>query len=141
MQQIAYGRGGKCISTRYVNANSKLKWECGEGHRWEAKPGHIKSGHWCPKCGFEKSAEAQKLTIEDMQRIAKARGGICLSARYINIDTKLKWQCKYGHQWEAIPYSIKKGHWCPQCGYKEGAEKHECKINGVRYCHPNYIQG
>ena len=65
MQKIAYGRGGKCISARYVGANSKLKWECGEGHRWEAKPGHIKEGHWCPKCGFKKSAEAQKLTITE----------------------------------------------------------------------------
>ncbi len=132
MHKIANRRGGKCLSNKYIGANSKLKWQCAKGHRWEAKPGHIKSGHWCPKCGFEKSAEAQKLTIEEMQRIAIARGGICLSTKYINIDTKLKWQCKYGHQWEAIPYSIKKGHWCPQCGYKEGAEKQKATIEEMQ---------
>ena len=120
MQKIAYGRGGKCISARYVGANSKLKWECGEGHRWEAKPGHIKEGHWCPKCGFKKSAEAQKLTITEMQQIAIARGGICLSTKYTNINTKLKWECREGHQWEATPGNIKSGKWCRKCA---GLEK------------------
>ena len=55
------------------------------------------------------------LTIEEMQRIAAERGGKCLSSKYINSNTKLQWQCKEGHEWEAIPASVKRGHWCPFC--------------------------
>ena len=50
-----------------------------------------------------------------MQKIAKSYGGKCLSKEYINTDTKLEWMCKEGHVWKAIPSSVKKGHWCPEC--------------------------
>ena len=56
-----------------------------------------------------------KLTIKEMQKIAKKRGGKCLSHRYINSRTKMKWQCKMGHQWFAIPDSVKRGFWCKRC--------------------------
>jgi hypothetical protein len=50
-----------------------------------------------------------------MQELAIQRGGKCLSKDYINIDTKLKWQCHCAYVWEAIPYSIKNGTWGPKC--------------------------
>jgi len=53
----------------------------------------------------------KKLTIEEMQRIAESRGGKCLSEKYINNRTKLKWQCEKGHIWEAAP----RRSWCPYC--------------------------
>jgi len=52
---IAEARGGKLISTEYINIDTKLEWECIEGHRWWQKPDHIKnSGTWCAKCAFAK---------------------------------------------------------------------------------------
>lgn len=54
-----------------------------------------------------------------MKALAVARGGKCLSDEYVNIDSKLKWQCSHGHEWEAIAYSIKSGKsWCPTCSGK-----------------------
>lgn len=50
MRQIADGRGGKCLSDTYLNAKTKLLWECAEGHQWEAQPSNIKKGQWCPEC-------------------------------------------------------------------------------------------
>ena len=50
MRQIAKERGGKCLSTKYVNVHTKLLWECSEGHQWKAKPSNIKRGSWCRKC-------------------------------------------------------------------------------------------
>ena len=58
---------------------------------------------------------SRKYRIEDMQKLAISRSGRCLSKNYINTNTKLKWQCKKGHIWEAIPSNIKKGTWCPKC--------------------------
>ena len=110
MQNIAHNRGGKCLSTKYVNSSTKLRWQCKEGHEWEAKSSVIKRGSWCPHC----SGRA-KLTLEMMQEIAKSKDGECLSTIYTNSSTKLKWRCKEGHEWEAIPESIKMGTWCPFC--------------------------
>jgi hypothetical protein len=98
------------LSDTYIDNKTKLLWECAEGHKWEAAPSKIKYGKWCPYC-----AGNVKLTIEEMQKIAKERGGNCLSDTYINNQTKLLWECAEGHQWEARPNDIKRGKWCPEC--------------------------
>lgn len=111
MQKIAENKGGKCLSVTYMGKDTKLAWECTQGHRWEARPHDIKQGHWCPYC-----AGLAKGTIEEMRNIANKRGGKCLSNAYTNNRIKLKWECAQGHQWEARPDSIKnKGNWCPIC--------------------------
>ena len=110
MNEIAMERGGKCLSTEYVNSATKLKWECREGHVWESTPNAIEQGDWCPQC-----AGAKRLTIDGMQEIAAERGGRCLSTEYVNSSTKLKWECALGHVWEATPQAIKKGKWCVEC--------------------------
>lgn len=56
-----------------------------------------------------------KLTLEEFKNIAIERGGKCLSEKYINNSTKLKWQCADGHIWESTPARIKSGAWCPHC--------------------------
>ena len=53
--------------------------------------------------------------LKELQEIAKLRRGKLLSEKYINAITKLKWQCKESHIWEARPNDIKKGSWCPYC--------------------------
>jgi hypothetical protein len=113
MQAIAEERGGKCLSKKYVSVEKKLKWQCGEcGNIWDAKPANIIwNNQWCPQCG-----KSQRLTIKEMKDIAKRRGGRCLSKKYINARTKLKWQCgDFKHIWYAIPDSVKRGSWCPVC--------------------------
>lgn len=52
MRKIAAERGGRCISKTYINASTKLEWECRIGHRWLAKPNGIRSGHWCRFCAY-----------------------------------------------------------------------------------------
>ena len=111
MKEIARSRSGKCLSSEYINDDTKLTWQCANGHVWEARPHNIKQGQWCRAC-----SGSLKLTIEEMRRIAQSRGGYCLSDNYKDNKTKLKWKCAEGHMWEAIPNNIKsKGHWCPIC--------------------------
>lgn len=57
----------------------------------------------------------KKLTIQAMRRLAKARGGRCLSDIYVSDCSKLLWQCAKGHQWTAPPARIKFGGWSPHC--------------------------
>ena len=112
MQEVAKSRGGRCISKRYVDANSKLEWECERGHRWKTTPNNVKNKRsWCLQC-----AGKELLTIEQMQTIAKERGGKCLSKKYVNSKTKLQWECAEGHRWKAVQYSVRSlGTWCPKC--------------------------
>ena len=59
-----------------------------------------------------------------MQKIAIEREGKCISEKYINCDTKLLWECKEGHQWWALPKSIKyDDNWCPVCNESHGERK------------------
>ena len=70
MQELAQTKGGKCLSDGYVGSNSKLIWQCSQGHIWQAKPAHIKAGVWCPHCSGK-----TRLSIEEMLEIASSRGG------------------------------------------------------------------
>ena len=115
LKSLAKSKGGKCLSDRYTNNETHLQWQCKKGHVWKAKSGNIKSEKWCPICAIEYVASLRRGNIKDMQEIAKSRGGKCLSEKYINVDTKLKWQCGKGHIWEAVPSSIKRGSWCARC--------------------------
>jgi hypothetical protein len=110
MKTLARKRGGKCVSTHYVNCGVALLWECANGHRWSAVPSSIRKGTWCPEC-----AGVRRGTIAEMQELARSRGGRCLSERYYNTATKLSWRCSAGHDWRAAPLQVKKGHWCPFC--------------------------
>lgn len=113
LKSIATSRGGKCISTKYVNTHSKLRWECKEKHQWENSPVSIKRGQWCPKC-----AGKQKLTINELQDFAHLKDGKCLSKEYTNNKDKLLWECKNGHQWHATARDVKSNKWCPYCAGK-----------------------
>jgi hypothetical protein len=120
LKKIAYARGGECLSDKYINDRTKLKWRCQHGHIWETQPRAITHGHWCPICRNNK----RKLNINDMRNLADKYNGKCLSNEYIDSMTKLKWMCENGHIWEAIPSSVKSGHWCIICA---GKNKHTIK--------------
>jgi len=122
MRATAEKKGGKCLSGKYSGGKVKLIWECAKGHRWKAVPSSVRMGTWCPLC-----AGTQLLTIEDMVRTARERSGECLSPRYVNGRIKLRWRCAKGHEWEAVPDSIRQGTWCPFCSAKERVKKRAAK--------------
>ncbi|WP_413790612.1 zinc-ribbon domain-containing protein [Bacillus thuringiensis] len=115
MKQVALSRGGICLSDTYINNNVKLKWRCKSGHEWEATPSNIKAGKWCPKCAAIKNADKKRKTIRDMKQLAASKGGKCLSNIYVNMKSKLLWECANGHEWEALPSNVYNGKWCPKC--------------------------
>jgi hypothetical protein len=110
MQTLAAARGGRCLSEVYVHCEAKLSWECAAGHCWDATPRKIRCGRWCPQCASNHAG-----SLADMHAIAASRGGACVSEVYVNCTTRLHWRCAEGHEWAAIPASIKAGRWCPIC--------------------------
>lgn len=116
MRSLAEKRSGKFLSSIFNSVNDKYLWECKHGHVWTAAPTDIVKGTWCPVC----AKDGLRGTIEAMQIIARARGGLCLSTTYVNSQTKLRWKCHEGHEWEARPDNVKnKNSWCAICSKKK----------------------
>jgi len=123
-RETARHRGGRCLSKRLTNTESKLVWECREKHRWAATVRDVRSGRWCPRCGRRRAADAIRGSLEECSALAKQRGGQCLSTRYVNNSEHLKWRCSLGHIWKACWSSVSNGgSWCPDCGVKRRADK------------------
>ncbi len=90
--------GGKCLSQEYINARTKMKWQCSEGHIWFSDLDHIKNGNtWCPYCRKCRILNP----LHTARKLALQQGGKCLSAKYVGVKEKLKWKCSHGHIWHA----------------------------------------
>jgi hypothetical protein len=114
-QAYAKEKGGKCISKKYLNANLPLEWKCDCGYHWKARYRDLKYyDRWCRKC-----AGINDYTIEDMQEVAISKGGECLSKEYIRGRNKLLWRCVENHEWPAAAEHIIAGSWCPECAGKK----------------------
>lgn len=51
LKEIALSRNGKCLSNDYINAKTKLSWQCECGYVWQATPDAIMNKKtWCPLC-------------------------------------------------------------------------------------------
>ena len=121
LQIIAQNKGGEFLSPKIVNSKTNLKWKCAKGHTWLATPNSVKNGTWCLIC----SGNAP-FTIEELQVIAKDRGGECLSKKY-SYNKNLQWKCTEGHTWLATAKSVRSGRWCKICQNKLGGEKQRLK--------------
>ncbi len=119
LQEIARSRDGELISPAFMGMQKKHHWRCARGHEWKAKPSHVKSvGSWCPVC----SGHLLINPLQQLQEIAEQRGGKCLSDKYLDSKTNLSWRCAEGHEWEAVPSSVKTGRWCPTCAIRKRME-------------------
>ena len=115
MRELAVSRGGQCLSKRYINAWTKLRWRCADGHEWESAPANIKSGSWCHKCGRIVTSEKLRLSVKHLHAAAKQHGGKCLSKEYKYANTRYLWRCAENHEWLATLTNVKTGTWCPHC--------------------------
>ena len=110
MHTYAAKFGGKCLSDRYVNSNTKLTWQCAKGHVFEAVQYSVAAGSWCPDC-----AGARKGSLADLVAVARKRGGECLSREYLGVSASYRWRCAEGHEWNAVAGNVKHRTWCPVC--------------------------
>lgn len=128
LHTIAKARGGRCEGSQYLGFSTKLLFRCASGHEWRARPSEIRQGTWCKRCASTAVNAKKKLTIELMRAIARERGGECLSEAYVDAHAKLRWRCgKCGNEWDTPAFTIRKGGWCPPCGYRKGWDHRRVK--------------
>ncbi|WP_241170332.1 zinc-ribbon domain-containing protein [Serratia marcescens] len=129
-KQHAISKGGKCLSTEYLNNKAKMLWKCENLNHlpWSATYSKIlNDGTWCPECGKIQSSESKtnRQGLELAKAHALSKGGACLSTVYINSQKPLRWKCEnINHkEWQAnFNNIINNGRWCPECGIQNMAE-------------------
>lgn len=132
LQEYAKSKGGLCLSKVYISSTQKVQWMCSAGHSFKADWMHVKwQNNWCKYC------VGRGKTIEDLKKLAKERGGFCLSTTYEGAFVQLEWKCQKSHIWRAVPDSVLRGTWCPECNIHRGEKI--CRIFleqafGVPFC-------
>lgn len=136
-RKLAAEKGGKCLSTEYKNNHTDLFWECKYGHQFTSMYNNVQQGHWCSDCSDIKMkllAKSKRNTIEDCRKLAIEKGGKCLSIEYKNNNTKMLWECRYGHRWWAKYNKIQQGSWCHNSECEKEKRKNTCLIKyGVEH--------
>lgn len=57
-------KGGKCLSTEYIDTKTKMEWKChNTNHKtWKALYRSVVStGTWCPECGINRNVQENKV--------------------------------------------------------------------------------
>jgi hypothetical protein len=125
MASLARTRGGACVSEvqEFPGVTEKLLWRCHREHEWFAAPRNVMRGSWCPVCAaaVKRPSNHMVTTIEDVVAAAAARGGECLSPRYVHSSMKMAWRCSEGHLFHANLARVNRGYWCPACKRLEGS--------------------
>lgn len=56
------------------------------------------------------------MSAEKLSRLASKRGGVCLSPAWLGYQSKHRWRCVLGHEFEASPEQISEWvEWCSEC--------------------------
>lgn len=117
MQAIAKERGGRLMSTCYVDVHSHLEWKCRCGYRWAASAGNVARGKWCPKCAGRRKDMAYVAGIARRQRCD------CLSTKYEGMHQRMRWRCRTcRHVWKSSLANLRSGHACPSCAVQRQLE-------------------
>lgn len=121
MHILAKLRHGRCLSTSYINSDTKLLWECANGHQFYSKPQNVHTGYWCPTCAnhktIRKAADEREKRIK--QILFDKQGQTILIDKNFSRKSEATWQCKKRHKWESRIENILAGHWCPSCSNKQ----------------------
>lgn len=112
-------------STAYINAKTKLEYICKKheknGHQYVTY-NNLKMGFGCKYCGTERTADARRLSFDEVKAIFARNDMLLLDQEYHNTQEKLKYIC-LKHQEVGVQYmatcNAYKNH-CPYCNIIKG---------------------
>lgn len=114
LRKIVESKGGKLISTEYINTRTKLEIEDKNGTRFFMTSSDIKRHHWSP---YEqnKVMKDPEYHLNILKEIAKKRGGELISTEYLGAKIKLEFEDSKQRRFFMTPDDAKgkKGRWSP----------------------------
>lgn len=129
-----------CISTEYINAHEKLKFICPENHEYSKNWNKFYFGERCKIC-----SKKMPPTIEYIKEFALKDDTICESKQcdYINNESKLKFICPLGHEYNCNWANFRIGNRCSICSPTKKKTIEEIKeyalLDGTQCISDTYI--
>lgn len=136
-QEHAKKQGGECLSTEYINSNTKMEWKCSNGHTWYCNFTYIKNKNsWCPNCKY-KSESACRDLLEELtgEKFPKTRTKWLSGLELDGFSERLNLGFEYnGEQhYKVVPCFHKNGIRDLEVQQKRDVKKiHLCKENGIK---------
>lgn len=116
VRALAQAVNATCVAGTYRNVETPMEMRCNAcSCVWLGTPASLKRGTGCPRCAGRFNGGRIRRNLAEMRRIAKERGGQCLSSEYHNAHTVMRWSCAKGHSWDASANNVIRGTWCPTC--------------------------
>ncbi len=101
--------------TRFTSgSDTKRKWKCEKGHKWEALIySRLKSG--CPTCSNKKVLVGFNDLTTSYPDLAKQAYGWDPRTVTYGVGKRFKWKCDKGHIWKTTVNDRTTGTGCPTC--------------------------
>jgi hypothetical protein len=115
---MASERGGVCLEGDYLGYHVPHRMRCQHGHEWQALGYNLLKGCWCPTCAAKATGIRRGINgwrLKDLQDMAVAREGRCVSTTYQGYDARYEMVCASGHRWTSTVANIVSGAWCKRC--------------------------
>ncbi len=113
----AFEREGYQLLSSYVNANTKVEFECPSGHKHQITWGHFQSGKRCRLCFNERRGDTLKTEFSTVLNAFQSEEYQVLTSpsEFKNNRTKIKFICPQGHHSETKWLSFQQGNRCKFC--------------------------
>lgn len=119
---------GYKLLSEYINSKIKITVQCPNGHEsYDVKWGNFKTGKRCPKCKSEKLSNHFRKNIEEVQKIIDVVGYKWIDGEYVNLKSKLTFECPQGHRYKTSFSVFQQGYRCPHCYGNAKLEYHFIK--------------
>lgn len=101
--EFAGKNGGRCLSTEWTSAQSKLDWRCANGHEFSRAWNNIIHPPFCGQCAIKEKFEADGARF--LTELAERHGGRWIETKYQGRRARYTFECRGGCQFEATPTS------------------------------------
>jgi len=114
-----YTKGYKLLSKDYINSQSKLEYECPNGHRHAISYIDFRSGRRCYYCGRIKTENARRMNISFIKEEFEKEEYKLLTMIYKNNRQKLRYICPRNHKYFITWDCWQRGHRCKKCAEED----------------------
>lgn len=139
VQEYCKTNGIKCLEENYINAQTKMKFECSCGSIFYRTFSKLKQGYIkCQQCSGRVVWD-----IESIKNYVEEKGLELLSEEYRGAKYALKFRCKCGTEFERSwnNFYSKKTHCCPNCSRVEVAESQKLDFTVIEeFCRDNNME-
>lgn len=136
-KKVAEEKDGQCLSTEYINAKTRMLWQCKKGHIWSQSYDIVSRVTWCPDCDqakgeIESRELIEKITGKKFNKIHSIFTNKKLELDGYNAELKIGFEHQGLQHYEFVPFFHRNNIANFEAQQKRDQQKREeCKILGI----------